>query len=184
NGMSPFVSSPHFVQNIGDGTLAHSGSLAIRAAVDSKVNITFKLLVNSTVAMTGGQPVAGGRGVADMTRLLLAEGVQKIIVTTDNPRREASKGLPANVEVWPRRRIIEAQMLLATIPGVTVILHDQECAAELRRKRKRGLIREPREHAIVRSMRRLWSQIKLPLGTFRGDALRAQDANSPRFVQF
>lgn len=149
NGMSPFVSSPHFVQNIGDGTFAHSGSLAIRAAVDSKVNITFKLLVNSTVAMTGGQPVAGGRGVADMTRLLLAEGVQKIIVTTDNPRRDASKGLPAHVEVWPRRRIIEAQMLLATIPGVTVILHDQECAAELRRKRKRGLIREPREHVHV-----------------------------------
>jgi indolepyruvate ferredoxin oxidoreductase len=149
NGMSPFVSSPHFVQNIGDGTLAHSGSLAIRAAVASKVNITFKLLFNSTVAMTGGQPVAGGRGVADTTKLLLAEGVEKIIVTTDNPRREATKGLPAAVEVWPRRRIIEAQTLLATIPGVTVLLHDQECAAELRRKRKRGLIREPREHVHV-----------------------------------
>ncbi|MGC1419344.1 MAG: indolepyruvate ferredoxin oxidoreductase family protein [Acidimicrobiales bacterium] len=149
NGMSPFVTTPHFVQNIGDGTLAHSGSLAIRAAVDSKVNITFKLLVNSTVAMTGGQPIAGGRGVADTTRLLLAEGVKRIIITTDDPRREATKGLPASVEVWPRRRIIEAQKLLATIPGVTVLMHDQECAAELRRKRKRGLVREPREHVLV-----------------------------------
>jgi indolepyruvate ferredoxin oxidoreductase len=149
NGMSPFVSSEHFVQNIGDGTLAHSGSLAIRAAVASKVNITFKLLVNSTVAMTGGQPIAGGRDLADMTKLLLAEGVKKIIVTTDHPRREAAKGLPAEVKVWPRRRIIEAQRLLATIPGVTVLLHDQECAAELRRKRKRGLIREPREYVHV-----------------------------------
>ena len=149
NGMSPFVASPHFVQNIGDGTLAHSGSLAIRAAVASKVNITFKLLVNSTTAMTGGQPVEGGRGVADMARVLLAEGVARIIVTTDEPRREAAKGLPAQVEVWPRRRIIEAQKLLATIPGVTVLLHDQECAAELRRKRKRGLVREPREHVHV-----------------------------------
>jgi len=149
NGMSPFVSSPHFVQNIGDGTLAHSGSLAIRAAVASKVNITFKLLVNSTVAMTGGQPIAGGRGIADMTRLLLAEGVQKIIITTDDPRREVGKGLPDAVEVWPRRRLIEAQTLLAAIPGVTVLLHDQECAAELRRKRKRGLVSEPREHAYV-----------------------------------
>ena len=149
NGMSPFVASPHFVQNIGDGTLAHSGSLAIRAAVAARVNITFKLLVNSTVAMTGGQPIAGGRGVADMTTVLLAEGVRKIIITTDNPLREVDKGLPRGVEVWPRRRIIEAQKLLATIPGVTVLLHDQECAAELRRKRKRGLVREPREHAHV-----------------------------------
>ncbi len=152
NGMSPFVSSPHFTQNIGDGTLAHSGSLAIRAAVASKVNITFKLLVNSTVAMTGGQPVAGGRGVADTTRLLLADGVKKIIITTDNPHRRAIKGLPAHVDVWPRRRIIEAQKLLATIPGVTVLLHDQECAAELRRKRKHGLLREPEEHVHVNTL--------------------------------
>ena len=149
NGMSHFVSSTHFVQNIGDATLAHSGSLAIRAAVASNVNVTFKLLVNSTTAMTGGQPVAGGRGLADITRMLVAEGVKKIIVTTDDPCREAALGLPADVDVWPRRRIIEAQVLLAAIPGVTVLVHDQECAAELRRKRKRGLVREPREHVHI-----------------------------------
>jgi indolepyruvate ferredoxin oxidoreductase len=149
NGMAPFVSTPHFFQNLGDGTLAHSGSLAIRAAVASKVNITFKLLVNDTVAMTGGQPIAGGRGVGDLVRQLLAEGVGRIIVTSDEPRRDRAKGLPRGVEVWPRRRLVEAQSLLAGIPGVTVLLHDQECAAELRRKRKRGLAATPRERVHV-----------------------------------
>jgi indolepyruvate ferredoxin oxidoreductase len=152
NGMSPFVSTEHFFQNIGDGTMAHSGSLAIRAAVASNVNITYKILVNSAVAMTGGQPIAGGRGVVEMAKMLLAEGVKKIIVTTDDPRLEASKGLPANVVIWPRRRIIEAQERLAAIPGVTVLLHDQECAAELRRKRKRGLVREPGRHVHVNTL--------------------------------
>ena len=149
NGMAPFVSTPHFFQNLGDGTLAHSGSLAIRAAVASKVNITFKLLVNDTVAMTGGQPIAGGRGVGDLVRQLMAEGVGRIIVTSDSPRRDRAKGLPRGVEVWPRRRLVEAQKLLASTAGVTVLLHDQECAAELRRKRKRGLAATPRERVHV-----------------------------------
>jgi len=149
NGMSPFVGAPHFFQNIGDGTLAHSGTLAIRAAVAANVNITYKLLVNSTVAMTGGQPIAGGLTVSNLARELLAEGVQRIIVTTENPRRVRAKGLPKAVQIWPRRRIIEAQSLLAAIPGVTVLLHDQECAAELRRKRRRGLIATPRERVFV-----------------------------------
>jgi indolepyruvate ferredoxin oxidoreductase len=149
NGMAPFVSTSHFFQNLGDGTLAHSGSLAIRAAVASKVNITFKLLVNDTVAMTGGQPIAGGRGVGDLVRQLLAEGVRRIIITSDEPRRARAKGLPRGVDVWPRRRLVEAQALLASTPGVTVLLHDQECAAELRRKRKRGLAVTPRERVHV-----------------------------------
>jgi indolepyruvate ferredoxin oxidoreductase len=149
NGMSPFVATTHFFQNLGDGTLAHSGTLAIRAAVASKVNITFKLLVNSTVAMTGGQPIAGGHDVATLVTQLLAEGVEKIIVTSDEPRRERVKRLPMGVEVWPRRRIVEAQEVLAGIAGVTVLLHDQECAAELRRKRKRGRIAAPRERVHV-----------------------------------
>ena len=152
NGMSPFVASEHFFQNLGDGTLAHSGSLAIRAAVAADVNITYKILVNSTVAMTGGQPIAGGRSLADMTNMLMAEGVKKIIVTTDEPRLTRAKGLPVGVEVWRRDRIIEAQVLLSSITGVTVLLHDQECAAELRRKRKRGLVPEPREHVHINTL--------------------------------
>jgi indolepyruvate ferredoxin oxidoreductase len=149
NGMAPFVSTAHFFQNLGDGTLAHSGSLAIRAAVASKVNITFKLLVNDTVAMTGGQPIAGGRGTDDLVRQLLAEGVRRIIITSDEPRRNRVKGLPRGVDVWPRRRLVEAQSLLADTPGVTVLLHHQECAAELRRKRKRGLVATPPERVHV-----------------------------------
>jgi len=143
NGMEPFVSDEHFFQNIGDGTFAHSGSLAVRAAVASGVNITYKLLVNSTVAMTGGQPITGGRHVADLARLLLAEGVSKIIITTDDRRSHRYSDLPAGVEVWDRDRIVAAQELLAATPGVTVLIHDQECAAELRRKRSRGLLAEP-----------------------------------------
>lgn len=149
NGMSPFVSSRHFFQNIGDGTLAHSGSLAVRAAVASGVNITFKLLVNATVAMTGGQPINGGRGLADMTRELRAEGVGRIIVTSDDPSRTRAKGLPRGVEVWPRRRIVEAQRALAAESGVTVLIHDQECAAELRRHRRRGTAPTPERRVHV-----------------------------------
>lgn len=137
NGMAPFVSADHFFQNLGDGTFAHSGSQAIRASVASGVDITYKLLVNSVVAMTGGQPIPGGRSFADLTILLLAEGVKKIIVTTDDRRRPSYAGLPKGVEVWDRRRILAAEKALARIPGVTVLVHDQECAVDRRRRERR-----------------------------------------------
>ncbi len=137
NGMAPFVSVDHFFQNLGDGTFAHSGSQAIRASVSSGVDITYKLLVNSVVAMTGGQPIPGGRSLADLCRLLLAEGVKQVIVTTDDRRRPAYAGLPKGVEVWDRARILSAEAQLARIPGVTVLIHDQECAVERRRRRRR-----------------------------------------------
>ncbi len=150
NGMSPFVSSTHFTQNLGDGTLAHSGSLAIRAAVAAGVNITYKILVNSTVAMTGGQAIPGGRSMADLVRHLHAEGVARVMITTASP--QAYRDLPASVTVWPRERIIEAQERLAAIPGVTVLLHDQECAAELRRRRKRAQAETPRRHVFINTL--------------------------------
>ncbi len=144
NGMAPFVSAGHFFQNLGDGTFAHSGSQAIRASVSSGVDITYKLLANSVVAMTGGQPIPGGRRLADLTRLLLAEGVKKIIVTTDDRRRPEYAELPRGVEVWDRSRILAAEEALARVPGVTVLVHDQECAVERRHRHRSVPLRRAR----------------------------------------
>ncbi len=148
NGMSHFISADHFFQNLGDGTFAHSGSLALRASVASGVNITYKILVNSAVAMTGGQPIAGGRGLGELTRLLLAEGVRRIIITTPNPRDSRYAHVADNVAVWERHRLIEAQRILAATPGVTVLIHDQECATEARRRRRREGV-EVRRHVVI-----------------------------------
>ncbi|HEV2782729.1 MAG TPA: indolepyruvate ferredoxin oxidoreductase family protein [Actinophytocola sp.] len=148
-GMAPFLADNHFIQNLGDGTFTHSGSLAIRAAVAAGENITFKLLYNSTVAMTGGQDPAGGLPIERLTRLLLAEGVAKVVVTTEDERRLRRHRLPAGVEVHERGDIVGLQRELARVPGVTVLVHDQECAAEKRRKRKRGLIETPRIRVMI-----------------------------------
>lgn len=136
-GLAPFSNHPHYYQNLGDGTFAHSGHLALRFAVAEKANITYKLLVNATVAMTGGQDIEGALSVPAMVKLLEAEGVARIIVTTDEPERHAG-GRIGSAEVWPRERILEAEELLAKTPGVTVLLHEQMCATQKRRLRKRA----------------------------------------------
>src|SRR5206468_2180005 len=149
NGMEPFTDDSHLVQNLGDGTFAHSGSLAIRAAIAAGANITYKILYNGHVAMTGGQPVEGGLSVPDLTRLLELEGVKRIVVTTEEPKRYKGVDLSPIADLRDRKELLAAQEELAAVEGVTVLIHDQECAAELRRMRKRGKAAEPAERVWI-----------------------------------
>jgi indolepyruvate ferredoxin oxidoreductase len=143
-GMSPFHEMNHLFQNLGDGTFAHSGSLAIRQSVAANVNITYKILYNSAVAMTGGQVADGGMPVPEMTRLLEAEGIKKIYVLSPEPDNYSpTVRWGSNVTIWHRDRLDEAQKILRETPGVTALIYDQECAANLRRKRKRGQAVDP-----------------------------------------
>ena len=148
-GIAPFVAENHFIQNIGDGTFTHSGSLALRAAVASGANITYKLLYNSTVAMTGGQDPVGALSLPRLIRLLLAEGVSKVVVTSEDVRRTRRQGLPSQVQIRDRDELVAIQEELSAVPGVTVLVHDQECAAEKRRKRKRGKAVTPRTRVMI-----------------------------------
>jgi len=148
-GMSEFVERDHFVQNLGDGTFFHSGQLAIQAAVAAGVHMTYKLLLNGAVAMTGGQHPEGQIGVAAICRSLLDHGVARVIVTTDDVDRYRAGTLPPGVEVWARERLVEAQKTLSGVAGVTVLVHDQACAAEARRLRKRGTIPMPNRRVVI-----------------------------------
>ncbi|MBY8840647.1 indolepyruvate ferredoxin oxidoreductase family protein [Streptomyces sp. SP2-10] len=148
-GMAPYTRREHYLQNLGDGTFDHSGSLAIRAAVAAGVNITYKLLYNSAVAMTGGQSAVGAMDLRQIVDVLRAEKVARIIVTSDDVRRTRRMRLPHDVTVRDRGRMEEAQRELAGTPGVTVLVHDQECATEKRRKWKRGKLDKPTTRVFI-----------------------------------
>ncbi len=147
-GMAPFVEPRHFVQNMGDGTFAHSGSLAVRAAVAAGANVTFKLLRNSAVAMTGGQRPVGELGLRQMIDLLKAEGVRHIVVTTDAPAA-LRRSVGRDVDIRSRDDLLPVQRELAQVEGVTALIHDQECAAEKRRSRRRGRSETPPIRAFI-----------------------------------
>jgi indolepyruvate ferredoxin oxidoreductase len=149
-GLAPFVDEPHLIQNLGDGTLSHSGTLAIRASVAAGVDVTFKILYNRAVAMTGGQDVTGLLDVPALTRALEAEGVRRIVVCAEDPTRYGrSARWASGVEVLGRDRLPDAQERLRAVPGVTVIVYDQQCAAEARRLRKRGELEEPPARVVI-----------------------------------
>ncbi|MQA13342.1 MAG: indolepyruvate ferredoxin oxidoreductase family protein [Pseudonocardiaceae bacterium] len=152
-GQSAFLEATgtdaHMFQNMGDGTFAHSGQLSIQACIAAGINITFKLLYNRAVAMTGGQDAEGGLEVPELTRKLAAEGVARIIICADEPHRHGRRpNLAPGTDLWHRDRLDEAQRLLRDTPGVTVLIYDQQCAAEARRLRKRGTV-APRSTRVV-----------------------------------
>ena len=138
-GMAPFVSEKHMFVNIGDGTYAHSGLLSIRQALAAGTSMTYKILVNSAVAMTGGQVPEGEMTVPMIAAQVFAEGAQKIVVVSDDPDRHVDDPrMPALTEYRPRAELDQVQRELREVPGVSILIFDQQCATERRRKRKRG----------------------------------------------
>jgi len=152
-GEAPFSKRPHVFQNLGDGTYNHSGYLAIRAAIAAGVNITYKILFNDAVAMTGGQPNEGGLTVPQIARQVAAEGAQRVLVVTDEPWKYAkNEEWPRGLTIHHRDELIAVQQELAAIPGVTVLIYDQTCAAEKRRRRKRGRFPDPDKRVIINEL--------------------------------
>jgi indolepyruvate ferredoxin oxidoreductase len=152
-GEAPFVKTKHMFQNIGDGTYYHSGLLALRASVASGVNVTYKILYNDAVAMTGGQPMDGPLNVPQITKQVAAEGAKKVVVVTDEPHKYGpAPGFAEGVEVYHRDQYIDVQKQIREIPGTTVIVYDQTCAAEKRRRRKRNLYPDPARRAVINDL--------------------------------
>jgi indolepyruvate ferredoxin oxidoreductase len=148
-GQQPFTDEAHVFANMGDGTYFHSGFLAIRQAVAAKVPITYKLLVNGFVAMTGGQPIDGELSIPQIVSQLKAEGVQKIAVVTDDPMKYQGGALPKAVPVHPRTDLEAVQRRFREFPDVSVIIYDQASATERRRLRKRGKVPDPDKRTFI-----------------------------------
>ncbi|CAO3404140.1 indolepyruvate ferredoxin oxidoreductase family protein [Azospirillum palustre] len=152
-GQAPFSKRPHIFQNLGEGTYYHSGLLAIRQAVAAKINITYKILFNDAVAMTGGQPVDGPISVDAITRQLAAEGITRIAVVSDAPEKYDSRsGLAPFTTVHHREDLDAVQREMRDIPGVTAIVYEQTCAAEKRRRRKRGTMADPARRMVINDL--------------------------------
>jgi len=152
-GEAPFSSRNHVFQNLGDGTYNHSGYMALRAAIASGVNITYKILYNDAVAMTGGQTHDGTLTVPQIAQQVAAEGARKIAIVSDEPQKYPS-GIdwPRGVTFHHRDDLNEVQKDLAAIPGTTVLIYDQTCAAEKRRRRKRGTFPDPDKRVLINEL--------------------------------
>ncbi|CAD6524163.1 indolepyruvate ferredoxin oxidoreductase family protein [Paraburkholderia sabiae] len=149
-GQAPFTNDKHVFANLGDGTYFHSGLLAIRAAIASKANITYKILYNDAVAMTGGQPVDGTLTVPQITHQLAAEGAKKIVIVTDEPEKyDANVGLAPGIDIHHRDKLDDVQRELREIEGTTILIYDQTCATEKRRRRKRGAYPDPAKRVVI-----------------------------------
>ena len=149
-GAAPFSGTKHLFQNIGDGTYFHSGRLAVQAAVAAGVDITFKILYNDAVAMTGGQAAAGALPVPALTRELEAQGIRRIVVLSDEPGKYQGKSaLAPAAELRPREDLEAVLAELGQAKGVSVMIYDQLCAAEKRRRRSRGILPQPTRRIVI-----------------------------------
>ena len=148
-GMEPFVAADHLFHNYGDGTYFHSAQLALQYCIGAGKHMTFKILYNDTIAMTGGQVAPYKVGVPELATILLAQGVTKVAITAEDVGRYQGVDLPKGVKVHDRTDIVAVQEDLRSTPGVTVLIHDQACAAELRRARRRGKLRMPTRRVVI-----------------------------------
>ncbi|MFN3303020.1 MAG: indolepyruvate ferredoxin oxidoreductase family protein [Roseateles sp.] len=154
-GQAPFTDEKHIFSNLGDGTYFHSGSLAIRQSIAAGVNITYKILYNDAVAMTGGQQVGErpeGHTVIQIMNSVISEGVKKLVIVTDEPAKYEGVALAPGVTVHHRDELDEIQRQFREIPGTTVIIYDQTCATEKRRRRKRGKLADPAKRVVINEL--------------------------------
>ena len=188
-GQAPFTEEKHLFANLGDGTYFHSGLLAIRAAVASKVSMTYKILYNDAVAMTGGQHHDGPLDPAMISRQIAAEGVKPIVIVTDEPEKyPTGTDWAPGVTIRHRDELDAVQRELREMPGVSALIYDQTCASEKRRRRKRGAFPDPAKRAVinetgVRRLRRLQREVQLPVGGAAGDRVRPQAHDQPVHLQ-
>ncbi|MCZ6473528.1 MAG: indolepyruvate ferredoxin oxidoreductase family protein [SAR324 cluster bacterium] len=148
-GVSHFVDREHLFQNVGDGTFAHSASKSVEACVASGVNITYKLLYNGTVAMTGGQTAVGARGPANIAHQLIAQGVKQVVIVPEQMDDYPKKRLAPDISVRPKDDYNQVMLEMREVKGVSVIIYDQQCAAVKRRERKRGIQPVPRKRVYI-----------------------------------
>ncbi|WP_035712726.1 indolepyruvate ferredoxin oxidoreductase family protein, partial [Bradyrhizobium genomosp. I (2014)] len=149
---SRFTGNKHVFQNLGEGTYYHSGSMAIRQAIAAKANVTYKILFNDAVAMTGGQPVDGPVSVHAIAHSVRAEGVARIALVSDDPAHFNPADLPSGVTIHPREEMDAVQRDLRDISGVSVLIYQQTCATEKRRRRKRGQMADPKRFAYINDL--------------------------------